>query len=157
MVTQDKHQCFSLSAASQVLRGVLHISLLCTIFYYRDFLTAGFPLLVEAILQIILSEINRRRQSIRLKQAEGENDSKDLEHLDLKSIWPTPCVGSVVGYREDPLVFQKCLESYHQDFDKALKVLVIGIDGNELEDLEMVKTAESVCLKFFVGSLPQLS
>ena len=90
------------------------------------------------------SEINRRKLRLRLKDAYGDEEFEDLEALKSTARQPVPCVGSVVGYREDPAVFQKCLDSYHQDFDKAIKVLMIGINRNDLNDLEMAKMAESV-------------
>lgn len=49
-----------------------------------------------------------------------------------------PKIGiQVVGYREDPVLFRNCLISLaSQDYEKVSRI-VLGIDGNEEEDLKM--------------------
>lgn len=49
-----------------------------------------------------------------------------------------PKVGiQVVGYREDPVLFRGCLISLaKQDYENVSRI-VLGIDGNEEEDLKM--------------------
>lgn len=105
--------------------------------------TYGFPLLIEGVLQIILSEVNHRKQTRRYRQFEQQG--QDCEGLGEEASRRTECVGAVIGYREDPVIFRKCLESYRDDSSCAVSVLVVGIDGNEAEDLQMIGTVEKVC------------
>lgn len=52
----------------------------------------------------------------------------------------------VVGYREDPHYFSRCLQSIRdiRDQDLACSTVFIVVDGNEAEDREMVSIAEEV-------------
>lgn len=106
--------------------------------------TYGFPLLIEGVLQIIFSEVNRRKQARRYRQYEQQ--SQDVEELGEEASRRTECVGAVIGYREDPAIFRRCLESYRDDTSRAARVLVVGIDGNEAEDMQMIAMAEKVRL-----------
>ncbi len=54
----------------------------------------------------------------------------------------TDCLAAVVGYREDPVIFEKALESYlHAD---GARFMLISVDGNSLEDQEMVDIFQKV-------------
>ena len=56
----------------------------------------------------------------------------------------TDCLAAVVGYREDPVIFEKALESYlHAD---GCRFMLVAIDGNGLEDQQMVDVFQKVCL-----------
>ncbi|EKG20638.1 hypothetical protein MPH_02165 [Macrophomina phaseolina MS6] len=108
--------------------------------------TFGFPLLIEGILQIIFSEVNDHKQRRRYQRYEQQMN--DVEGLGEKAASRSECVAAVIGYREDPDLFHKCLASYGEDTSGTVRVLVIGIDGNEEEDMRMAKTAEDVCASY---------
>ena len=84
-----------------------------------------------------------RRKSIRrlrllhdnLKSADEEKGFGDTEPA-------VRCLASVVGYREEPTLFRKCLESYRNT--AGLEVLLLGIDGNGRDDMEMVRVVQEV-------------
>ncbi len=62
-------------------------------------------------------------------QSTDGNFSKDrLHHV--------PCIATVVGYREEPSLYRRCLESYKGLDD--IEILVAGIDGNKHDDQEMM-------------------
>ncbi|PVI08314.1 glycosyltransferase family 2 protein [Periconia macrospinosa] len=52
------------------------------------------------------------------------------------------CIAAVVGYREDPIIFTKALQSYLQA--DGCRFMVVSIDGNGLEDQEMVDVFQQV-------------
>lgn len=52
------------------------------------------------------------------------------------------CIAAVVGYREDPAIFTKALESYLQA--DGCRFMLVCIDGNSLEDQEMVDVFQKV-------------
>ncbi|EKG09490.1 Fungal chitin synthase [Macrophomina phaseolina MS6] len=51
-------------------------------------------------------------------------------------------MASVVGYREESALFQRVLESYKPS--DGLELLLVGIDGNEKEDLRMAQVVREV-------------
>ena len=53
------------------------------------------------------------------------------------------CIAAIVGYREDPIIFTKALESYLQA--DACRFVLACIDGNDLEDQGMVDVFQKVC------------
>lgn len=57
---------------------------------------------------------------------------------------PVRHLASVVGYREEPNLFRKCLQSYRGS--PGLEIMVVGIDGDHDGDMEMVAIAEQVDL-----------
>ncbi|KAK7730065.1 hypothetical protein SLS57_001725 [Botryosphaeria dothidea] len=123
----------------QTLSLVITVLLICNVIARYTF---GFPLLIEGVLQIFFSELNHHKQHRRYQRFEEQ--SNDVEELGEKAVARTECVGAVIGYREDPNLFRKCLESYRDDASRTVRVLVIGIDGNDDEDMKMVRTAEHV-------------
>jgi hyaluronan synthase len=52
------------------------------------------------------------------------------------------CIAAVVGYREDPSIFTKALESYSNT--KGCRFVLIGIDGNGAKDQVMVDIFQKV-------------
>lgn len=53
------------------------------------------------------------------------------------------CIAAVVGWREDPALFTRALESYRTA--KACTFLLVGIDGDEDADQDMVDVFHKVC------------
>lgn len=52
------------------------------------------------------------------------------------------CIAAVVGYREDPVIFTKALESYLQA--DGCRFVLACIDGNSFEDQDMVDVFQKV-------------
>ncbi|PNS16743.1 hypothetical protein CAC42_4707 [Sphaceloma murrayae] len=108
----------------------------------------GFPLFAEALVQIFCSELNLYKQKWRTRKAteliEGTACSEDEKLEAGHAAGALNCVASVVGYREDETVWRKCLESYRDNYDGCVQAICMGIDGNQVEDLDMVQTAEEV-------------
>jgi len=86
---------------------------------------------MDLILRIFLAERNaadnlRRLSSWKARPGESPN---------------TQVIVSIVGYREDPLLFKNCLERY---LKSGSKYLVVGVDGNQPEDENMVRVFRNV-------------
>lgn len=57
-------------------------------------------------------------------------------------------MASVVGWREDPELWQRCLESYKTA--RGCKFLLAGIDGHDADDQEMVEIFKKVCMYIYI-------
>ena len=53
-------------------------------------------------------------------------------------------MASVVGYREEPNFFRKCLQSYLGS--PGSELILVGIDGDHDGDFELVRIAEKVAI-----------
>ncbi|PSN59965.1 hypothetical protein BS50DRAFT_507151 [Corynespora cassiicola Philippines] len=104
----------------------------------------GYSLTLESIILITCSEFNIWKEKGRRYNHRTVRSDSDIEKLADTPFRSVECVGSVVGYREDPTIFRNCLDSYAENYDHCMRVLVIGIDGNEMEDLSMIEVAEEV-------------
>ena len=104
--------------------------------------TRYFPHTVECIWQISLAEVNRRKSIRRLRLLHDNLKSADEEKGFGDTEPAVRCLASVVGYREEPTLFRKCLESYRNT--AGLEVLLLGIDGNGRDDMEMVRVVQEV-------------
>ena len=130
----------------QILQRLYLILFMALVCLFVKGYTFEFPLLLEGAFQILLSEVNRSKNFKRLKLylESIELSPADVEKNVHQGKACQRYVGGVVGYREDPDIFKRCLESYRDHGNKSLSTLVIGIDGNEVEDEEMVKIAQIV-------------
>ena len=54
----------------------------------------------------------------------------------------TAALAAVVGYREEPGLFARALNSYKTC--PSLRFLVVGVDGDDAEDMEMVEVFREV-------------
>ncbi|GME44857.1 hypothetical protein EAF04_006864 [Neofusicoccum parvum] len=99
----------------------------------------NWPVTAEAVFNCALSEWNRRKGIRRIKALEARSRQADVEKGDGVQV---RYMGSVVGYREDPALFRRCLESYKPS--TGLGLLLVGIDGNDREDLDMAAVVEQV-------------
>jgi hyaluronan synthase len=107
--------------------------------YLRRYVTV-FPITIESIWQISLAEVNRRKNIRRIQKIKPVVDEetgftekqKVVRHM-----------ASIVGYREEPGLFTKCLQSYRSS--PGLEIMLVGIDGDQAEDMEMVRIAGEVC------------
>ena len=106
------------------IRRIFHI------FYLSGY---GIMSLVYYISTSLFSVMNKR--SVENKSSESKEDT---------IAW-TPSVGvHVVGYREDPDYYRKCLESVLNMDYPNVKVICVVIDGNEEGDMYMVDIAKEV-------------
>lgn len=107
--------------------------------YFRRYV-AAFPITIESIWQISLAEVNRRKNIRRIQRIEPVCD-EETGPSEKKSV--VRHMASVVGYREEPTLFKKCLESYRNS--PGLEIMLVGIDGDHEGDMEMVRIAGEVC------------
>lgn len=90
---------------------------------------------LDLVVRIVLAEKNRADNLRRLASWQDRQKGKaDLE-----------VVASIVGRRENGPLFTGCLESYRK---AGCKYLVVGIDGNEDEDEDMVSVFRDVSAGF---------
>lgn len=113
-----------------------------------------YPATVDLLLSILLAEYCRfgnERRRIAYREAETQPHGKgDVEKHALKKALAErsessprcEAVAAVVGWREDPDLWTQCLESYKTA--RGCKFLLVGIDGLEEDDQEMVDIFEQV-------------
>jgi hyaluronan synthase len=133
------------SWARQVFNAFLCIASFAFIFTYFRRYVSLFPITCESIWQISLAEINRRKNVRRIRALEQKLGPID-EETGIKDKMETAVrhIASVVGYREEPNLFRKCLQSYRGS--PGLELMLVGIDGDGEGDMEMVHIAEEVGL-----------
>jgi hyaluronan synthase len=52
-------------------------------------------------------------------------------------------MAAIVGYREDPDLFYRALESYKAT--EGLDFTLVGVDGDQAADMDMVRVFQMVC------------
>jgi hyaluronan synthase len=70
-------------------------------------------------------------------------------HPERSSKFELGCIAAIVGYREDPAIFTKALESYMNV--EGCQFVLTCIDGNEAEDQVMVDVFRKVCRLILVS------
>ncbi|KAI9648410.1 hypothetical protein NHQ30_003044 [Ciborinia camelliae] len=130
------------------LQRQIYNGLLCIVFFYiffryaRSYITFA-PITLESIWQISLAEINRMKNVKRVQQLEQKLSLQDAEKgIQTRDSVAARCITSVVGYREEPNLWRKCLQSYLNS--PGLEIMLIGIDGDHDADMEMVSVAQQV-------------
>ncbi|EKG22605.1 Fungal chitin synthase [Macrophomina phaseolina MS6] len=113
----------------------LAVALIVPFYGFRSF--TNWPVTIEAIFSCALSEWNRQKGLRRLKAVQKEDSQIDPEKGGSRAKF----MASVVGYREEAGLFQRCLESYKPS---GVDTFLIGIDGNGPQDMEMVRVVERV-------------
>ncbi|KAK0645199.1 Hyaluronan synthase 1 [Lasiodiplodia hormozganensis] len=127
------------------------------IFEFRRRVPHCYPLTLDTLLSIILTEISRRKSERSLQKLQhhlGEQslDAEKGEKQTNKA--GVPYIVSVVGYREDSALFKRALASYSTCTGAI--TLLVGIDGNEAdEDAEMVRCVLAVYPQAKVITLPE--
>jgi hyaluronan synthase len=108
-----------------------------------------YPVTLDTIVTIALAELNRfNNEGRRMKFYESETrvrEKADPEKTasDVRSATPKlQCMAAVVGWREDPALFTRALESYKSA--KGCTFVLVGIDGDEEADQDMVDVFEKV-------------
>ncbi|PVI07435.1 glycosyltransferase family 2 protein [Periconia macrospinosa] len=113
------------------------------LFYYSDHLWT-----FDTLLTIFLSEYcgwsnERFRRQIRAEEPATSQKNSDPSLLteDLSN-HKLDCIAAIVGYREDPAIFTKALESYLQA--DGCRFILTCVDGNKPEDRVMVDIFKEV-------------
>jgi hyaluronan synthase len=120
-----------------------------------------WPVTLDLILTIGLAELNRyinegRRMAFHedssndaefvLREKGGANvefrELDDVESVSSSASTTTPsprldCLAAIVGWREDPSLYQRALESYKST--QGCAFVLAGIDGDEADDMDMVR------------------
>ncbi len=116
--------------------------------YFVMTVSSDYPITLDMLTTIMLAELNRffneqRRQRFYCKGRSGQDQSSEDINLEKKEdirLQRTPpgldCIAAVVGWREDPSLFARAMESYKSA--RGCAFLLVGIDGDEAEDQEMV-------------------
>jgi hyaluronan synthase len=122
--------------------------------FFQGLQLSRHPLTLDVLFTIFLAEYNRWQNNNRRRKADAafavpslddrSKDTVDAPCLHDNRARQPECIAAIVGYREDPVFFNKCLRSYI-DASHCCFVLV-GIDGDEAEDLEMLELFEQVSL-----------
>lgn len=120
--------------------------------YYLTTMCSRYPVTLDILITVALAELNRfvnerRRMLFYREQEEPSADEiNGWEKSDVELQRAAPglnCMAAVVGWREDPALFTRALESYK--FASSCAFLLVGIDGDETEDQEMVNVFNKVC------------
>jgi hyaluronan synthase len=130
------------SLTRQALNSVICVLCFTFIFLYFRRWVALFPITIESVWQISLAEVNRRKNIKRIKQLERKLSKADVETGIHEKEAAVRHMASVVGYREEPNLFRKCLQSYRGA--PGLELMLVGIDGDHDGDMEMVRIVEEV-------------
>lgn len=124
--------------------------------YYLTTAHSRYPVTLDIVITIALTEFNRyviegHRSAFRGRylgfsdhdsevSTEKEHNIFDIEKRPISA--KLECLAAVVGWREDPSLYARALESYKTS--GACVFLLAGIDGDEEEDQEMVKVFNRV-------------
>jgi hyaluronan synthase len=136
------------SFTRQALNAFFCILTFIIIFLYFRRWVYLFPITFESVWQISLAEVNRRKNIKRIQQLEHKFSKADEETGIREKEAAVRHLASVVGYREEPNLFRKCLQSYRGS--PGLELMLVGIDGDHDGDMEMVRVVEEVIRIFFL-------
>jgi len=126
----------------QLLNTILCLLIFTAIFLYFRRYVYLFPITIESVWQISLAEINRRKNIRRIRLRNQALSSNDAEKGLGEKERVVRHMASVVGYREEPRLYRKCLQSYRGT--PGLEIMLVGIDGDHDGDMEMMRIAEEV-------------
>jgi hypothetical protein len=129
------------SFSRQLINTICCLVAFTTIFVYFRRYVSSYPITLESIWQISLAEVNRRKNIRRIEALERKHAVDEEKGVDLKQS-AVRQIASVVGYREEPGLFKKCLSSYRGS--PGLEIMLVGVDGDGEDDMEMVRIAEEV-------------
>lgn len=128
--------------------------------YRASLVNTFYPSTFELLFSIVLAEFCRyknagRRTAFRELESQPTRYKDDVEknahhpHGGVLEAQGGPGASScdtvafVVGWREDPVLWQKCLESYKTAVN--CRFLIAGVDGHDADDQEMVDVFKKVC------------
>lgn len=128
--------------------------------YYLTTAHTRYPVTLDIIITIAFTELNRyviegrriaflRRQQYADQATLSEKTEKEVAgYLESQpGVSSLECLAAVVGWREDPALYGRALESYK--LSEACVFLVAGIDGDEAEDQDMVRVFKRVIIHFY--------
>ncbi|RAH86877.1 hypothetical protein BO86DRAFT_428717 [Aspergillus japonicus CBS 114.51] len=128
----------------QMLNG-LGCLLVLPLYYYLTAATRH-PLTLDLLLTILAAEYNRftnERRRRRVSQPTAAAAAADPEKPRVMEAHSAPdCMAAVVGYREDPGLFARALNSYRAA--EGCRFMLVGIDGDEEADMEMVRVFQNI-------------
>ncbi|KAK4185178.1 family 2 putative glycosyltransferase [Podospora australis] len=126
--------------------------------YYFSTVHSRYPVTLDIVITIALTELNRyiverrRADFARSEQQLAEetrswNEKEEWSpvHLETQPLSAAPrleCLAAVVGWREDPALYTRALESYKSA--RTCAFFLAGIDGDEAEDQDMVTVFSQV-------------
>ncbi|KAK0739421.1 hypothetical protein B0T21DRAFT_284158 [Apiosordaria backusii] len=136
-------------STSRLLLNLLGCLLSIPIYYFST-VHSRYPVTLDIVITIALTELNRyivegRRQDFARSQqiqSHGRHSFDEKEewsslHLETQPSAPSAeCMAAVVGWREDPSLYARALESYKSA--RTCTFFLAGIDGDEKEDQDMV-------------------
>lgn len=116
--------------------------------YYLTTVHSRYPVTLDILITIVLTELNRYMveghriafHGRKWRQEAPLQEKNDWGAIHLESQAQRPrleCIAAIVGWREDPALYGRGLESYKSA--KICAFLLAGIDGDEEEDQDMVK------------------
>lgn len=160
-VQSEKHYGIDAFSDSQSPRRVSAwrqcLNILCCLLslplYFLLTVSTKFPITLDLIMTIMLTELNRlinerRRQKLSSLQNCSESPIQEKEdwlqwELNVERGAPRlDCVAAVVGWREDPSLFHRALSSYSSA--SGCVFLLVGVDGDSPEDEDMVNVFNEV-------------
>ncbi|KAI9929719.1 hypothetical protein ASPWEDRAFT_41067 [Aspergillus wentii DTO 134E9] len=102
------------------------------------------PLTLDILISIFVAEFNRYANEGRRRTLYKSNTTADIEKRALSPCFDIgpDCMSVVVGYREDPDLFSRALQSYKTA--QGCRFLLVGVDGDNGPDLEMVDVFQQV-------------
>lgn len=126
-----------------------------------------YPALVDLLISVFFAEYCRfTNEGRRIALAKAEDAARE-QYLDVAQqeskigLGPPPAahlscdaVAMIVGWREDPTLWRRCLESYRNADGWAF--MVVGIDGDDAEDEEMIDIFREVCERKLEPAIPVL-
>ncbi|RBA13430.1 hypothetical protein FPRO05_02224 [Fusarium proliferatum] len=124
--------------------------------FYLATIQTLYPMTIDILFGIILTECNRfaneRRRISFYSTFQRENNLKrqNLGFMMKETVTKLDCLSAVVGYREDPALFTRALESYKAAHGQAF--MLVGIDaiqhekGREINESESNKAVIQQCM-----------
>ncbi|OQE19953.1 hypothetical protein PENSTE_c014G05394 [Penicillium steckii] len=102
---------------------------------------ARHPLTLDILLTIFSAEFNRyMNETRRRKLQDPVQKTQDLEKakfLSSNENQGAECMATIVGYREDPGLFARALDSYKNI--PECRLVLVGVDGDDVPDMEMIR------------------
>ncbi|KAK4164444.1 family 2 putative glycosyltransferase [Cladorrhinum sp. PSN259] len=137
-------------------RQFLHLlgCLLALPIYAISTVNSRYPVTLDLFITIALTELNRytvEGRRIDLARSERKEETREYNekeawgalHLESQPASPRlECLAAVVGWREDPALYRRALESYKTA--RTCSFLLAGIDGDDKEDQDMVNVFSQV-------------
>lgn len=104
------------------------------------------PLTLDILLTIFAAEYNRYTNETRRRQLQGSSrivqDPEKANYPPMTTDRATECMAAIVGYREDPELFARALDSYK--LASECRFVLVGVDGDDVPDMEMVRVFQNV-------------